>query len=125
MKRNHGAEKFARELLELVKEHHAKPSLHNKTCFCYDCKVKRKEQELIESVERHNKFYRADGLPSMYSFACGNSARFENDNGRISLSKDGLWHVKGFINEQHVWESFDKFVDAKNYYKDKIKQLKK
>jgi hypothetical protein len=124
MKRNHGAEKFASELLELVKEHHAKPSLHNKTCFCYDCKLKAKEKDLIERIDNQNKFFTRDGLPSMYAFACGHVAKTEKEENRISLFKDGVWHVRGFMADQHIWESFDLFKDARLLYKQLAKQIK-
>jgi hypothetical protein len=63
------------------------------------------------------RFNNTDGSLTRYAFNCGYIEQKENNQNRLSLSLDGVYHVKGFVGNQRVWESFEKLTDARKYYK--------
>jgi len=41
----------------------------------------------------------------------------KDENNRISLSKDnGVYFIKGFVNNVHIYDAFETFKDAKKAY---------
>jgi hypothetical protein len=62
------------------------------------------------------RFNNKNGTLTRYAFACGYIEQKETISNRVSLSLDGVYHVKGLINNQRVWECFDKLTDARKFY---------
>ena len=63
-----------------------------------------------------SKFHNKDGNLTMYSFACGYVERYEDGDDRLTLLREpNDWHVKGFIDGVHVWESFERLSDARKF----------
>lgn len=63
------------------------------------------------------RFNNKDGSLTQYALMCGYIEKKESNNDRLSLSLDGVYHVKGLIDNQRVWECFDRLTDARKYYK--------
>ncbi len=63
----------------------------------------------------HNK----SGSLTYYGFACGyieqKVARKTEDY--VQLSKDCLFHVKGYKNGLRIWQSFDSLTAARKFYR--------
>lgn len=56
-----------------------------------------------------SKFYTVRGNLTVYAFSCGHIEAYNiNSNNYIQIFLDGTWHIKGIINEAHIWEVFDR-----------------
>jgi hypothetical protein len=65
-----------------------------------------------------SQFHDKNGDLTVYSFACGYVEKYEKGENRLTISKEpNDWHVKGFLDEMHVWESFEKLKDARKFCK--------
>lgn len=61
-----------------------------------------------KSVNRNSKFNNKNGSLTRYGFACGYIENYEkDDDNRVSLSFDCIFHIKGFLNGEHFWECLD------------------
>lgn len=67
-----------------------------------------------------DKLRNKDGSLSMYAFACG---YIEVSNG-VTLFKDGCWHVRWWRDGSRHWESFDLYREARNCFRDTVKEMK-
>ena len=65
-----------------------------------------------------NLFYTAEGFLNAYAFNCGYTQKLDvdNNNRKTMYKEHSTFHVNGFNNGIHFWESFDKLTDAKKYY---------
>jgi hypothetical protein len=66
----------------------------------------------------NTQFYTSNGFLTSYAFNCGYVERLEvNENNRKTMFKEhNTFHVNGFNNSSHFWESFDTLTEAKKYY---------
>ena len=55
-----------------------------------------------------------NGQLNGYAFACGYIEPWENG---LNLSLDCIYHVKGYINNVRIWETFQHIGDARRYLK--------
>lgn len=62
-------------------------------------------------------FNNKNGSLTKYAFLCGYIEQKETMLNRLSLSLDGVYHVKGFVNNKRIWETFEKLTDARKFYK--------
>lgn len=78
-----------------------------------------------KGIENFNKFYTKGGWLTKYSLACGyiESLEVDSDN-RLTLEKDGCYHVKGFIEGVHVWECFGTWTEARKFFIKQIRTIK-
>lgn len=79
-----------------------------KKAICPSCSV--------ASGARRCLFYTAKGDLTPYAFACG----YVETRGRMTLSKEGCWHVKGFSRTdltKVVWENFDTLSEARKFFR--------
>ena len=65
----------------------------------------------------NTRFRLKSGLLSRYAFACGYVKVYERDeDNRLCISREpNDYHVKGWINHNHVWEIFEKVTDARKF----------
>jgi len=81
--------------------------------------MKRLFTDSTKSKPEISKFHDKNGDLTGYSFLCGYVERYEKDgdseNSLTLLKEPNDWHVKGFLNGKHVWESFEKLKDARNF----------
>lgn len=62
----------------------------------------------------HNK----SGTLTRYGLACGymeSKASIKNED-YLTLGLDCLYHVKGYKDNQRIWESFDTLTQARKFY---------
>ena len=66
----------------------------------------------------NTQFYTAKGFLNAYGFACGYVEKLDvNENNRKTMYKEhNTFHVVGYNNGLHFWESFDTLTEAKKYY---------
>jgi hypothetical protein len=65
-----------------------------------------------------SQFHTAAGLLTAYAFACGYVEKYETGEDRLTLCREpNDWHVKGFIDGVHVWESFEPLKEARQFCK--------
>jgi hypothetical protein len=63
-----------------------------------------------------SQFHNKAGNLTPYAFACGYVETYRNEKSRLTLSKErNDWHVKGFIDDVHTWESFTTLKQARDY----------
>lgn len=73
------------------------------------------------------KFKTKTGLLTVYAFACGYVESFEHNNRRMTLSKDGVYHVMAFDhnkNERICWECFETLTEARKFYTKQKQKIK-
>ena len=67
------------------------------------------------------KFYTANGFLTRYALACGYVEKTETDLGRITLGMEspgsGVFHIKGFINGEHLWDVAESLTEARAIYR--------
>lgn len=62
------------------------------------------------------KFKNKNGTLTRYSFMCGYLEVYVKGEDRVVISKEpNDYHVKGFHNEKHIWEIFEKVKDARRF----------
>ena len=72
---------------------------------CIPCSIERKQPCV---------FYTKAGKLTRYAFSCG----YVEKKGELTLEmENGTYHVKGWINDKHVWVSFDKITPARKFLK--------
>lgn len=67
------------------------------------------------------------GRLTRYAFSCGYVERYENnDNNYLILSRaPNDYHVKGFIDNKHLWLIFDHVAEARKFInKNRLKWIK-
>ena len=63
------------------------------------------------------KFRTARGRLTPYSFACGYVERKGSGDNRAVLEQEhGVYHVKGFQNGAHFWETFNTLIQARKFF---------
>jgi len=63
-----------------------------------------------------NKFTNKDGALTKYAFLCGYIEKKSNENNRVSLGLDSVYHVQGMIDGVRLWECFDTLTQARKFY---------
>jgi hypothetical protein len=64
------------------------------------------------------QFYNSNGFLTSYAFSCGYIQKEDvNENNRKTMYKEHcVFHVKGFNQGVHFWETFSTLTEAKKYY---------
>jgi hypothetical protein len=61
-------------------------------------------------------FKNENGTLTPYAFACGYVEKYTKGEDRATLSREpNDWHVKGFLDDCHFWEIFDRLGDARRF----------
>jgi hypothetical protein len=74
----------------------------------------------------NTRFQNANGDVSLYGFACGHIQRKEENNIRLDLWKEGVWHVRAHEFDGRgrlFWESFDTLTQARKFFAKQKKQV--
>ena len=69
--------------------------------------------------EEDKKFYQKNGYCTPYGYACGYMSSFSFGDYEITLSLEGIWHVRIYTKNapQFLWESFDDTTARKDAQK--------
>jgi hypothetical protein len=63
-----------------------------------------------------SKFHNNAGNLTPYAFHCGHVEEYTEDENRLTISQEpNDYHVKGFINEKHVWKIFQTLREARKF----------
>jgi len=63
-----------------------------------------------------SRFHNKAGNLTPYAFGCGYVERYAREKDRLCIAREpNDWHVKGFIDEKHVWEIFETLKAARAF----------
>lgn len=80
-----------------------------------DANISMRLQDAAIKTKLHNK----SGSLTYYGLACGyieDKVSLKNED-YLHLYKESLFHVKGYKNNQRIWESFDTLTAARKFYR--------
>jgi hypothetical protein len=63
-----------------------------------------------------SQFHNKDGTLTGYSFMCGHIEQYQDGDNRLAIVREpNDYHVKGFVNDKHVWEVFETIKEARKF----------